>query len=273
VRNGKICVAFRNPHPSLQAERQVLLTCRRVVQHRTAQGRGMREPPKGCIYTLQTPTYSPSHVSSPAGRLVLLFRGVSSPEVFAQLTCGRARHTEATGTQDRRLGSALPPNPSKASSVRTPIHHRLPKTTNYPYHPSSITIPEWTTNSGKYCPQLPCAALILLCLPRLSRPPPRSPSDPTPSSRSERSLLRNLKIHHPLPYFLTCAISLHLEPWHLQPCTDIPAPKLQSLPLHAQAGPRASAVISLQPPALLPFRYPPTYDLRLPTLPPPSPRR
>ena len=200
-------------------------------------------------------------------------RSISSPGVFAQLTCGR----EATGTQDRRLGSCS--STKSFESLIRPNSYQSPspqddKLSNLPsYHPSSIPITEWTTNSRKYCPQLPCAASILLYLPLLSRPSPRSPSDPTPSGRSERSLLRNLKIHHPLPYFLTCAISLHLEPWHLQPCTDIPAPKLQSLLLHAQAGPRVSAVISLQSPVLLPFRYQPTCDLRLPTLPPLSPRR
>ena len=52
---------------------------------------------------------------------------------FAQLTCGRAR-PKIDGWD-----LALPPNPSKASSVPTPIYHRLPQTTNYPtYHPTTL---------------------------------------------------------------------------------------------------------------------------------------
>jgi len=190
VNNGKICVAFRNPHLSLKPKGK---SCRRVGvygQHcpGTAQERGIREPPKGCIYTLQTPTYSPSHVSSPAGRLVLLFRGVSSPGF-----CPINLRTTHRGGRDPRSTAGillfhqtlLKPQPSELLSITA---SNLP-----PYHPSSIPIAEWTTNSGKYCPQLPCAALILLCLPRLSRPPPRSPSDPTPSSRTERFLLGTSK--------------------------------------------------------------------------------
>lgn len=158
MRNGKICVAFRNPHPSPQAESQVLLTCRRVVQHRTAQGTGMREPPKGCIYTLQTPTYSPSHVSSPAGRLVLLFRGVCSPEVFAQLICGRARHTERPGPKidswDQLFHQILlkPHPPELLSITASPRRQTIPTTLHQFLSQNGQLIAENTAHSSLALP-------------------------------------------------------------------------------------------------------------------------